>query len=168
MFDYTPQTEPVTALKETFRRHASGVSVITMTSKDGKPAGLTATSMTSLGANPPLASFNVASGSSSWPILCEAEFVAIHTLGEENVGLARKMSSAHELRFVEDDWAFGPRNVPVFKSVTSVLIGRIREIHNVESNAVVIVDVLEGLVGHEQSGLLYYQRNYVAVGKVIN
>jgi flavin reductase (DIM6/NTAB) family NADH-FMN oxidoreductase RutF len=168
MFDYIPQTESVSALKETFRRHASGVSVITMTSKDGKPAGLTATSMTSLGANPPLASFNVASGSSTWPILCEAEYVAIHTLSEENVSLARKMSSAHELRFVENDWGFGPRNVPIFKSVTSVLIGRIREIHSVEANAVVIIDVLEGLVGREQSGLLYYQRNYVSAGKVIN
>ncbi len=167
MFDYRHEADAVTALKETFSRHASGVSVITMVDKDGKPAGLTATSMTSLGATPPLASFNVASGSSSWPVLCAAEYVAIHTLGESNVALAKKMSSDHTLRFVIDDWELGPHGVPVFKDATAVIIAKIRQIIPVENNAVVIVDVLEGLVGHEQSGLLYYRRNYVAAGEPI-
>lgn len=168
MFEYREELDPLTALKESFSRHASGVSVITMTDASGKPAGLTATSMTSLGATPPLASFNVASGSSSWPILCEAEYVAIHTLGEANVGLSKKMSSDHTLRFVEDDWAFGPHGVPIFKATTSVMIAKIRQIIPVEKNAVVIVDILQGLIGKEQSGLLYYKRNYVAAGEVIS
>lgn len=167
MFDYRPEPEALNALKEAFSRHASGVSVITMVDKDGKPAGLTATSMTSLGATPPLASFNVASGSSSWPVLCSAEYVAIHTLGESNVGLAKKMSSDHKLRFVDDDWAIGPKGVPVFKDATAVMIAKIRQIVPIESNAVVVVDILEGLVGHEQAGLLYYKRNYVAAGQPI-
>jgi len=167
MFDYQPETDAVTALKETFSRHASGVSVITMVDNEGKPAGLTATSMTSLGATPPLASFNVASGSSSWPTLCSAEYVAMHTLGESNVSLAKKMSSDHTLRFADDDWAIGPHGVPVFKNATAVMFAKIRQIIPVENNAVVIVDVLEGLVGHEQSGLLYYRRNYVAAGEPI-
>jgi flavin reductase (DIM6/NTAB) family NADH-FMN oxidoreductase RutF len=167
MFDYRAETDAVTALKETFSRHASGVSVITIVDQEGKPAGLTATSMTSLGATPPLASFNVASGSSSWPALCTAEYVAIHTLGESNVSLAKKMSSDHTLRFVEDDWVAGPHGVPVFKDATSVLFAKIRQIVPVEKNAVVIVDVIDGLVGHEQSGLLYYRRNYVAAGSPI-
>jgi flavin reductase (DIM6/NTAB) family NADH-FMN oxidoreductase RutF len=138
-----------------------------MVDKTGKPAGLTATSMTSLGATPPLASFNVASGSSSWPVLCSADYVAIHTLGEANVALAKKMSSDHTLRFLGDDWAPGPHGVPIFSAATSVLIAKIRQIVPVENNAVVIVDVIEGLIGNEQAGLLYYKRNYVAAGAPI-
>jgi flavin reductase (DIM6/NTAB) family NADH-FMN oxidoreductase RutF len=167
MFDYRHETDPLLALKESFSRHASGVSVITMVDKDGKPAGLTATSMTSLGATPPLASFNVASGSSSWPVLCGAEYVAIHTLGEANIALAKKMSSDHTLRFLDDDWASGPHGVPIFKAATSVLIAKIRQIIPIENNAVVVVDIAEGLVGKEQAGLLYYKRNYVAAGAPI-
>ena len=154
-------TDSVEALKNTFRNHASGVSIITMLDPDGKPAGFTATSMTSLGANPPLASFNVASGSSSWPALCKATWVAIHTLGASNQELAAKMAADHTQRFLDDDWTFGPKGLPVFKGVTSVLIAGIREIHAVEKNAVVIVDVVEGLSGLEQRPLIYFQRNYL-------
>jgi flavin reductase (DIM6/NTAB) family NADH-FMN oxidoreductase RutF len=164
MFDFRIETDAVQALKETFRRHASGVSIITLTGPDGEPVGFTATSMTSLGATPPLASFNVASGSSTWPKLCAAEYVAIHTLGTSNLELAKRMAADHTQRFVSDDWSFGPHGVPILQGTTAALIAKIREIHAVENNAVVIVDILEGLVGHEEPGLLYHQRSYVEVG----
>lgn len=159
--NYESITDPVEALKNTFRRHASGVSVITLTDRAGNPAGFTATSMTSLGATPPLASFNVASGSSTWPLLCEAKWVAIHTLGKDNKGLAIKMAADHTKRFLDNDWTFGPNALPIFNGVTSVAIASVREIHSVEKNAVVIVDILEGLSGIEQRPLIYFQRDYL-------
>ena len=159
--NYQSITDSVEALKNTFRRHASGVSVITLTDQAGNPAGFTATSMTSLGATPPLASFNVASGSSTWPLLCEAKWVAIHTLGKENQGLAVKMAADHTKRFLDDDWIFGPNGLPIFNGATSVAIASVREIHSVEKNAVVIVDIVEGLSGIEQRPLIYFQRDYL-------
>lgn len=161
-------TDSTEALRASFRLHASGVSVITMIDEAGNPAGFTATSMTSLGANPPLASFNVASGSSSWPILCKAKYVAIHTLGDRNLELAGRMAADHTLRFAKNDWVRGPHDLPIFEDATSVMICEIREIHNVENNAVVIVDVLEGLVGQVGPALLYYQRHYMSPGKSLN
>ena len=159
--NYDSISDPVEALKNTFRRHASGVSIITLNDQFGNPAGFTATSMTSLGATPPLASFNVASGSSTWPVLCEAKWVAIHTLGKDNQGLAVKMAADHTKRFLDDDWTFGPHGLPIFNGVTSVAIASIREIHSVEKNAVVIVDVVQGLSGIEQRPLIYFQRDYI-------
>jgi flavin reductase (DIM6/NTAB) family NADH-FMN oxidoreductase RutF len=153
--------DSVEALKNSFRNHASGVTVITLLDAEKKPVGFTATSVTSLGANPPLASFNVASGSSTWPSLCSATWVAIHTLGENNQSLAEKMSTDHTKRFLDDDWEFGPKGLPIFPEATSVLIAAVREIHNVENNAVVIVDIVEGLSGVEQRPLIYFQRNYL-------
>ena len=154
-------SDSVEALKNTFRHHASGVAVITLLDQDGKPVGFTATSVTSLGATPPLASFNVASGSSTWPSLCKATWVAIHTLGQDNQDLAEKMASDHTKRFLGDDWVTGPKGLPIFPEASSVLIAAIREIHAVENNAVVIVDVVEGLSGVEQRPLLYFQRSYL-------
>ena len=159
-----PELDPTNALLEFFRRHASGVAVITLVDELGTPYGFTATSVTSLGANPPLATFNVASGSSSWAALCKSSFVAMHSLSEANLGLAEKMSSAHQQRFIQDDWHRGPHNLPIFGEVSSVAIGKIREIHNVESNAVVIVDIEQGLVGETRGGLLYQQREYRGLG----
>ena len=157
---FSIETEPSEALKAVFRRHASGVSIITMTGDNGRPVGFTATSMTSLGSNPALASFNVASGSSSWEPLNSATHVAIHTLGTHNIELAKKMAAASELRFIDDDWDRGPRNLPIFREVSAVLIAKIREIHSVEANAVVIVEIEEGLIGTECQPLVYHQRAY--------
>lgn len=159
-----PEIDSKEALLAFFRRHASGVAVITLIDESDAPVGFTATSVTSLGANPPLATFNVASGSSSWKTLCTSNFVALHTLSEKDLELAVKMSSPHELRFVADDWFRGPHNLPIFTQASSVAIGKIREIHNVESNAVVIVDIEEGLVGESSGALLYHQREYRGLG----
>jgi flavin reductase (DIM6/NTAB) family NADH-FMN oxidoreductase RutF len=71
------------------------------------------------------------------------------------------MASDHTKRFANDDWECGPKGLPIFKGVTAVAIGSIREIHAVENNAVVILDIVEGLLGVEQRPLLYFQRNYL-------
>lgn len=162
------EKDPIEALRGTFRRHASGVAVITLSDSTGAPVGFTATSMTSLGANPPLASFNVSRGSSSWPAIEQAQYAAIHTLGEKNLALAQKMAADHTQRFSDSDWHTGPFGVPVFGDATAVLIVKIREIHNVESNAVVIVDVIEGLLGETDPALLYYQRGYMSPGNLLS
>lgn len=158
------ESNPTEALRAVFRRHASGVSVITMNDSDGNPVGFTATSMTSLGANPPLASFNVASGASSWKAMNTADYVAIHTLGLENLALAKKLAAAHANRFLDADWKRGPYELPIFDDVSAVLIAKVREIHSVESNAVVIVEIQQGLIGSETDALIYHQRSYKATG----
>ena len=158
--NFIHEANPAEALRAIFRKHASGVSVITMVDANQNPVGFTATSMTSLGANPPLASFNVASGSSSWSALCEAKYVAIHSLTIENVDLAKKMAGPHEARFVDDDWMHGKYQLPIFQAATGVLIAKVREIHSVEANAVVIVEIEEGLIGAEGNPLIYHQRAY--------
>jgi flavin reductase (DIM6/NTAB) family NADH-FMN oxidoreductase RutF len=148
--------------------HASGVSVLTLRDETNKPVGFTATSMTSLGANPPLATFNVARGSSSWPSLQKGNHIAIHTLGERNLELAQRMAADHTLRFAKDDWRTGPFELPIFTDATSVLIGKIRDIHEVDNNAVVVVDIIEGYVGEVAPALIYYQRHYMTPGKSLN
>jgi flavin reductase (DIM6/NTAB) family NADH-FMN oxidoreductase RutF len=160
--------DPVEALKGTFRRHASGVAVLTTTGPDGGPVGFTATSVTSLGANPPLISFNVARGASSWPAISTAKYVAMHTLGEENLAFARKMATDHTKRFADDDWTIGPYGLPIFDSVTSVLIVEVLQIVAIENNAVVISKVVEGLLGREQRALLYHERSYVVPGDILD
>lgn len=168
MNEYIAVTDPVEALKGTFRRHASGVAVLTTLDQAGAPVGFTATSVTSLGANPPLISFNVARGASSWPAVSTAKFVAMHTLGQDNLGLSKKMAEDHTKRFIDDDWNAGPHGLPIFEGVTSVLIAEVLQLVNIENNAVVIAKVVEGLLGLEQRALLYHQRSYVVPGDILS
>ena len=168
MTDLEVQKDPVEALRSSFRRHASGVSIITLLNDQSEPIGFTATSMTSLGTNPPLATFNVSRGSSTFSSIERGKYVAIHTLGANNLDLAQRMAADHTQRFVPNDWQFGPFGVPVFPAATSVLLAKIRDIHDIENNAVIIVDVLEGLTGQEDEALLYYQRSYLQPGKKLS
>ena len=147
-------------LKAAFRRHASGVAVITTNSETGDPVGFTATSMTSLGANPAMVTFNVSQGSSSWPALSNATHLALHMLGAKNLGLAKKMAEDQTKRFADSDWEFSEYGLPVFREATAVLFVKVREFHRVEQNAVFISEVLSGRLGDQDEGLLYFQRSY--------
>jgi flavin reductase (DIM6/NTAB) family NADH-FMN oxidoreductase RutF len=160
MLDKNLNTDASEALKAAFRRHASGVAVITTLDKDGNPVGFTATSMTSLGSNPALVTFNVARGSSTWPALSTTTHLALHMLGSQNLELAKKMAADHTKRFIDNDWEFSEFGLPVFKDVTAVLFVKVREYHNIESNAVFITEVLSGKEGTIDKALLYNQRAY--------
>lgn len=152
--------DPSDALRAAFRRHASGVAVITATSEDGSPVGFTATSMTSLGSNPPLVTFNVSRGSSAWPTISTTRHLALHMLGSSNFDLAQKMAADKSQRFIDSDWEFSEFGLPVFRDVTAVLFVRVREFHHVEQNAVFISDVVSGKLGSDQKALLYNKRAY--------
>lgn len=148
------------ALRAAFRRHASGVAVITTIDADNNPIGFTATSMTSLGSNPALVTFNVARGSSSWPALSQATHLALHMLGSRNLSLAQKMAADHTKRFLDKDWDFSEHGLPVFKEVTAVLFAKVREYHHIEQNAVFVTEVLSGKTGTSDKALLYNERAY--------
>jgi flavin reductase (DIM6/NTAB) family NADH-FMN oxidoreductase RutF len=160
MLENELNTDSSDALRNAFRRHASGVAIITTLDAEGQPIGFTATSMTSLGSNPALATFNVARGSSSWPALSSATHLALHILGGKNLDLAKKLAADHTQRFQDSDWEFREFGLPVFKDVAAVLYGKVREYHNVEQNAVFIVDILSGSLGSDDKALLYNQRAY--------
>ena len=151
------------ALKATFRRHASGVAIITSATEQGEPIGFTATSVTSLGSNPPLVSFNIARGSSSYPHLTVGKMVAIHTLSTENLSLAQKMAGPKEQRF-EDNFTVGPEGTPLFVEASAILLARVRSRHEVENNAVVVLDAIEAFENDVAQPLLYFQRGYLSVG----
>lgn len=74
--------------KALFRGHPGGVAVITADAGDG-PVALTATSVASVSADPPLLIFSVSSLSSSAAVLARAETVVVHLLDAQDLDLAR-------------------------------------------------------------------------------
>ena len=151
------------ALRAAFRRHASGISVITG-NEGGKPFGFTASSATSLGSNPPLVSLNIAQGSSSYPLMTKGRLLGLHILGSENLGLAQQMAGDKEKRF-STEYQLMTEDVPVFENASAILFIRIREVIDVEKNAVVICDVESGAELNDQSPITYYQRGYHQIGE---
>ena len=164
----TPEEPDGTAaFKHAFRRHAAGVVVITAVTPEGKPVGFTATSLASLAAVPPLATFNMAKTASAWPAIVGTDHVAIQTMGARTRHLAERMSGAHELRFEGDHWTSGPHGLPILTGVTSWMIGRIVERFEVANSAVVVVQIEEGALGEPDDALLYHERSYLKPGDAV-
>ena len=57
------------------------------------PRGFTATSLASLAADPPMATFNMARSARAWPAIEQTEHVIVHLLGIRNRAVAETLSS---------------------------------------------------------------------------
>ena len=159
--DNSATTDGIDAFKSAFRRHAAGVAVVTSIAPTGQPVGFTATSLASLAAVPPLATFNMAQIASSWPAITVGNRVAIHMLGPQSRHLAERMAADHDLRFVGDHWHTDDSGLPVLDGATAIMIGRIIDVHPVYNNAVVVVKIDHGSLGKQDEALLYHERTYM-------
>ncbi len=163
--DHQAQSDGLAAFTHAFRRHAAGVAVITALTPEGVPVGFTATSLASLAAVPPLATFNMAQAASAFPAIAGTDYVAIQTMGVRTRHLAERMSGANELRFEGDHWQAGPHGLPILAGVTSWMIGRIVQRVMVANNAVIVVQIEEGSLGKPDDALLYHERTYRTPGE---
>ncbi|WP_399881981.1 flavin reductase family protein [Streptomyces sp. BBFR51] len=147
-------------LRSVFRRHAVGVAVITARGAAG-PVGFTATSLTSVSAEPALLSFSIGTGSSSWPTVSAAEYVGVHLLGEHQEELAATFARSGADRFAAPTaWREGPEKVPVLDGVLAWLVCRVVGRVPAGDHRIVLAQVLLGDPAGAGRPLLYHQGRY--------
>ncbi|GGQ75843.1 flavin reductase family protein [Couchioplanes azureus] len=140
------------------RRQASTVTVVTAPGEP--PAGFTATSFTSVSLDPPLVSFCLNRGSSSWPAFARAAHVAVHLLGAGQAAVAQRFATSGIDRFATPTaWRPGPHGVPVLDAALAWLLCRVTE-RVVAGDHVVLL--AEPLLGEHGDGdpLLYHDGGY--------
>lgn len=92
---------------------ATGVTIITASSADGKPFGITCNSFASVSLNPALVLWSLGIYSSSLVVFQNASHFAVHVLGKSQQGLANKFAKSAEDKFAGVDWAPGLGSAPV-------------------------------------------------------
>jgi flavin reductase (DIM6/NTAB) family NADH-FMN oxidoreductase RutF len=112
-----------TADADTFRRalsrHAAGVVIVTLRG----PGGLTVTSFSSASLDPPLVSFYIGHGSSSWPSVRTASHFAVNLMGHGQQALAATFARKGADRFGSPtQWRPGPAGLPLLTGATTHLI----------------------------------------------
>ncbi|HEY9374327.1 flavin reductase family protein [Streptomyces sp.] len=158
----TPRQATPDLLRSVFRQHAAGVAVIT--AHGDRPVGFTATSLNSVSAEPPLISFGVGTGSSSWPVLSEAEHIGVHILGEHQSELATTFARSGADRFAAPtSWRLGPEGVPLLDGVLAWLVARVVAKVPAGDHRIVIAEVVEGDPRGEGRPLLYHQGRFNAL-----
>ena len=154
------------AFKLAFRNHAAGVAVITADAGDG-PVGITASSVFSVSAEPPLMVFSISGGSSSAPTIHRAETVVIHLLGAAQLPIARLCSTSGVDRFADTGlWRRLPTGEPHFPGVPVWIRGRVINRMEAGDSTVVAVHALQS--GHADDPaprpLVYHNRTWHALG----
>ncbi|MGW7054331.1 flavin reductase family protein [Streptomyces sp. NPDC054887] len=150
-------------LRSVFRRHAAGVAVITARGEE-RPVGFTATSLSSVSADPPMVSFGVGAGSSSWPVLAEAGYVGVHILAEDQMELAATFARSGADRFAPPTrWRTGPEGVPVLDGVLAWLVCRVVARVPAGDHRIVLGQVVAGDPAGAGRPLLYHQGRFNAL-----
>lgn len=157
---------PSQAFLESFRRHGAGIAVVTLRKKDGSPTGFIATSLASLSANPPIATFNMAQTASSWSSVSIDTPVLIHLLSVDNLGLAKKMAGESDQRFDGDHWEEGPDGLPLLTGVHAWMTATVVAITEVEFSAMVAARISGGALGDPAQSLVYSERDYRTVASI--
>ncbi|MDI3404691.1 flavin reductase family protein [Streptomyces cavernicola] len=159
----TPQLASPDLLRSAFRQHAAGVAVITAGGPAG-PVGFTATSLSSAAAEPPLVSFGIGTGSSSWPVIAETEYVGVHILGEHQQDLAATFARSGADRFgPATRWHEGPEGVPVLDDVLAWLVCRVVARVPAGDHRLVLGQVVLGDPAGVGRPLLYHQGRFTAL-----
>ncbi|MFC7307939.1 flavin reductase family protein [Streptomyces monticola] len=159
----SPQLASPDLLRSVFRQHAAGVAVITA-SGGGRPVGFTATSLSSAAAEPPLVSFGIGTGSSSWPVISETDHIGVHILGEHQQDLAATFARSGADRFAAPTrWHEGPHGVPVLDGVLAWLVCRIVARVPAGDHRLVLAQVEVGDPAGSGRPLLYHQGRFNAL-----
>ncbi|WP_030321840.1 flavin reductase family protein [Streptomyces sp. NRRL B-3229] len=150
-------------LRSLFRRHAAGVAVITARGDEG-PVGFTATSLASVSAEPPMLSFGIGTGASSWPAISRAEHVGVHILGEHQKELAATFARSGADRFgAPTAWHEGPEGVPVLDDVLAWTVCRVHTRVPAGDHRIVLAEVRIGDPAGVGRPLLYHQGRFNAL-----
>lgn len=151
--------------KSAFRNHPAGVAVVTADAGQG-PVGLTATSVFSVSAEPPLLVFSVSSQSSSAPTILRADTLVVHLLGAAQLDLATLCATSGIDRFADTSiWDRLITGEPYFPAADGWIRGRVVQRMEAGNSTVIAVHALQSHIVEEPSApLVYHSRTWHALG----
>lgn len=162
--------------KAAFRNHAAGVSLITADDGSG-PVALTATSVISVSADPPLFVFSVSAQSSSSATITSSDTVVVHLLEADQLELAQLGATSGIDRFAQaPEWSRLVTGEPVFHAAPVWIRGRIISRMDAGTSTVIAVHALQSNVSEggnvptgdadspEPAPLVYHNRTWHRLG----
>lgn len=156
--------------KALFRGHPGGVAVITADAGDG-PVALTATSVSSVSAEPPLLIFSISAQSSASDVLSRAETVVVHLLDAHDLELAELGAARGVDRFADEHrWSRLRTGEPVYRDVRAWVRCAVIDRMDAGTSTVIAAHALESHIerdvhpGGTDEALVYHNRTWHRLG----
>jgi flavin reductase (DIM6/NTAB) family NADH-FMN oxidoreductase RutF len=157
------------AMRETLRLWASGVSVVT-TSLEGRRSGMTVSAFNSLSLDPPQILVCLSKDANTAQMIRDSGVFAVNILGENqaetsNLFAGRIPVATPEERFAHLTCEAHVTGAPVLSDAIGWLDCRVAEMHDGHSHWIVIGDVQATGKGATVAPLLYFDRKYRALAE---
>jgi flavin reductase (DIM6/NTAB) family NADH-FMN oxidoreductase RutF len=98
---------------------ATGVTIVTAMSAEGRPYGVTCNSFASVSLNPPLVLWSLGMFSQGLTIFQNASHFVVNVLGASQQGLASQFAKSSGDKFAGVNWTAGLGNAPVLADVVA-------------------------------------------------
>ena len=158
--------DAATLFREGMSRVASAVHIITTDGPHGK-AGLTATAVSSLSAEPPMLLACVKRSASSAPILKQNGVFVVNTLAAAHQELADVFAGRTGVkgaeRFNAHEWLKGETGAPVLPDALASFECRVAQVLDVATHEILIGHVVAVRLGAKAPHLIYADRRYTTV-----
>ena len=102
------------AFRRALGNFATGVTVVTAATEDGRKVGVTANSFNSVSLDPPLILWSIDKRSSSHEVFEAASHFAVNVLAADQIDLSNNFARPKEDRFAEIEFEMGVGGSPVF------------------------------------------------------
>ncbi|MEI2270202.1 flavin reductase family protein [Microbacterium sp. No. 7] len=150
--------------KAVFRGHPGGVAVITADAGDG-PVALTATSVSSVSADPPLLIFSVSAQSSAAPVLAAAETIVVHLLDADDLRVAEVGATSGIDRFAELPWSRLVTGEPVYHGVRAWVRCAVIDRMDAGGSTVIAAHAVQANIARDsEAPLVYHNRTWHRLG----
>jgi flavin reductase (DIM6/NTAB) family NADH-FMN oxidoreductase RutF len=143
-------------------RFATGVTVLTVTTPQGHPLGMTANSLSSVSLRPPLISVNVDHEADMHDAILQAREFVVNILSSPQEALARRFADEHEDRFDGIGYRLSPEGLVLLDGALAH-IECVREAEYPSGDHTIVVGRVVGGATTDGRPLLYYRGGYAAL-----
>ena len=144
-------------------RFATGVTILTTKTADGRPLGMTANSLASVSLNPPLISVCVDREAEMHAVILEAPEFVVNVLASPQEALARRFSDKHEDRFDGIGYHLSPEGLILLDGVLAHVVCE-RDMTYPGGDHTIVLGRVVGGATNDGRPLLYYRGGYAALG----
>jgi flavin reductase (DIM6/NTAB) family NADH-FMN oxidoreductase RutF len=141
----------------------TGVTVLTLTTPEGQPLGMTANSLTSVSLSPPLISVCVDREAEMHPVILQAAGFVVNVLASDQEALARRFSDKHEDRFDGVGYRLSPDGLVLLDGALAHVVCE-REATYPGGDHTIVLGRVVGGAPFDGRPLLYYRGGYAALG----
>jgi len=141
---------------------ATGVAVVTTTTLEGEPTGVTINAVTSLSLDPPLFLICLDHTSNTLGSVLTSRHFALHFLAREQTAVSKIFASKGADKFAQVPHAFGHSGSPIIRGVLAAAECRVSEVCPGGDHTIIIGEV-EKIHIHGGEPLLFHRGAYAAI-----